>query len=257
MQHDGNPAALQPVEPQVGDRTPGHALEKIIHQVSAIEHRQRQQVEHAEAHADDGQKAEVVGQARAAPTGRRSRRSSAARSGSSATPRRSASCRASSRSAPTSARSASRALRRPSNDAVAHRHHLRRLARRTPRCGRPGCRSSSDDRRRDRRGRAAGRRARRASASARRRRSLPLARIARAACDASAIGCAVDAQHAVAGAQPGRGGRPAGVDLAEHRLAERRCRGRCAASAWRRPRAPPSESSVERDAALAAAVARR
>ena len=59
----------------LGDRTSRHGLEKIIHQVSAIEDRQRQQVEHAEAHADQREKAEVVREAEAAPTGRRSRRS--------------------------------------------------------------------------------------------------------------------------------------------------------------------------------------
>jgi hypothetical protein len=37
---------------------------------------------------------------------------------------------------------------------------------------------------------------------------------------ASATALAVDGQHAVALAQPGRGGRAAGLDLAQHRLAE-------------------------------------
>jgi hypothetical protein len=36
----------------------GDGLEKIIHQVSAIEHRQRQQVQHADAQAHDGEKAD-------------------------------------------------------------------------------------------------------------------------------------------------------------------------------------------------------
>ena len=59
------PPPLQAVHPDVGDATPRHTLPKIIHQVPPIEDRQRQQVQHPEAHADEGQEQDVRGQAEA------------------------------------------------------------------------------------------------------------------------------------------------------------------------------------------------
>src|SRR5205809_7796843 len=40
QEHDGHAASLQPLKPSLRDRPPCHCFEKIIHQVSAIEHRQ-------------------------------------------------------------------------------------------------------------------------------------------------------------------------------------------------------------------------
>ena len=53
---------MQSREPQIGDRTPGQTLEKIIHQVPTVEHRQRQQVEHTQADTDQSQKTQVIRQ---------------------------------------------------------------------------------------------------------------------------------------------------------------------------------------------------
>ena len=64
-QHDGHPAALQPFQPPLGDRPSRHCLEKIIHQVPPIEDRQRKQVQHPEADADDREQPEVIREAEA------------------------------------------------------------------------------------------------------------------------------------------------------------------------------------------------
>ena len=93
QQQDGKPRHAAAGLPQLGDRTTGHTLEKIIHQVSPVEDRQRQQVQHAETHADQRRETPRKGEAELRRLGGWSA-IVAARSGSSATPRRSPSCRA-------------------------------------------------------------------------------------------------------------------------------------------------------------------
>ena len=67
--------ALAELHRALGDRAALDDFDRVIHQVPAVEQRNRQQVEHAQADADEGEEAEVGDPARAAPTGRRSRRS--------------------------------------------------------------------------------------------------------------------------------------------------------------------------------------
>ena len=62
-QHDGRATALQAFQPQLGNRAARRRFEKMVHEVAAIEHRQRQQIEHAQTDADNRQKTKVVGQA--------------------------------------------------------------------------------------------------------------------------------------------------------------------------------------------------
>src|SRR6185369_647451 len=56
---------LQAFHPGVGDALARNGLPKIIHQVPSVQDRQRQQVQHPEAHADQGQEHQVLGQAQA------------------------------------------------------------------------------------------------------------------------------------------------------------------------------------------------
>ena len=49
---------LQAREPCFGHRAAGDTFENVNHEVTAIEHRQRQQVQHTEADADDGEELE-------------------------------------------------------------------------------------------------------------------------------------------------------------------------------------------------------
>ena len=133
----------------VGDRPPRHTLEKIIHQVSAIEHRQRQQVQHAEAHADQGEKAEVVGQAElhrlAGVVGDRQRAAEVLQRGLADQH----ACRACAASAPTSPRCATTACDKPVDGAVAHRAPSRGgWPDDRPRCGRRVCVAVGHDGRR-------------------------------------------------------------------------------------------------------------
>ena len=57
--------ALKPIHPGVGDAFAGQPFPKIIHQVSSVEDRQRHQVQHAQAHADQGQEHQVLGESEA------------------------------------------------------------------------------------------------------------------------------------------------------------------------------------------------
>src|SRR5205085_2496366 len=70
--------ALQALHPGLGDAPARDGLPKIIHQVPTVQDGQREQVQHAETHADQGQEQQVLGQAEAGrrvrcPTGRRCR----------------------------------------------------------------------------------------------------------------------------------------------------------------------------------------
>src|ERR1700761_3036564 len=62
---DQRTCALELLLPPFGKRAAGQTLEKIIHQVSAIEHRQRQQVEDAETHAYEREKTQKRSESKA------------------------------------------------------------------------------------------------------------------------------------------------------------------------------------------------
>ena len=60
--HDDRTPALQAFQPQLRNWSSRHRFEKMVHEVPAVEHGQRQQIQHAKTDADDSQKAEVIGQ---------------------------------------------------------------------------------------------------------------------------------------------------------------------------------------------------
>src|SRR3569832_108402 len=59
-QQHRDPATLQALHPRFGDAPPRDGLPKIIHQVPSIQDRERQQVQHAEAHRNECEEHEVL-----------------------------------------------------------------------------------------------------------------------------------------------------------------------------------------------------